>query len=356
MTPAERVAALRWYGYTPRQAAFLALVLLHTGYFLRRQFATFLGREDGGLITDFVERLVRNRHARRHVFRRHTEVIHVFGRPLYHTIGEPGCRHRRAVSLATVVERLMVIDLVLAHPHAMFLATEREKVAFLRSRAPEHLYPGRWMSGPKAAGPRRGHVFVDKAPLYLEPADGPLHVAYVQGPAATVAGFARRLQDYAGLLTRLNPVTVVFCTAADGSLADAARAVFARWRQTRPFVLDEVPESVWRGEVVAYFRGRRRVETAGSPGASEADRARVVEGRQRFGELRSERLYARWTVLGDVQIERFCNEERVPRLDHVKFLVERLPHRYAFFANALTPASPRPSTPASREHGPERSP
>jgi hypothetical protein len=32
-------------------------------------------------------------------------------------------------------------------------------------------------------------------------------------------------------------------------------------------------------------------------------------------------------------------EERVPRLDHVTFSVERLPCRYAFFGSALIPVS-----------------
>jgi len=331
MTPDERADVLRWYGYTPRQAAFLAMVLVHGGYFLRRQFAAFLGRQDGGLVADFTTRLIQHGHARRHVFRRHTEVFHVFARRLYESIDEPDCRYRREVSLATMVQRLMVIDLVLAHPGATFLATEREKVEFFSQRAPEGLFPGRWTSGPNAPGQAATHTFVDKSPLYLELPDGLLHVVYVQGPAATVAGFDHHLKDYERLLTRLNPATVVFCTAADGGLAQAAHTVFSRWRLTRPFVLDEVPESIWRGQLVAYFRARRQ---AGDPRAqplSDAGLAWLATERRRLGDARLERLYDRWTVRGDAEIERFCTEERVPRLDHVTFGVERLPHRYAFF-------------------------
>jgi hypothetical protein len=126
MTPTERAEALRWFGYTRRQTAFLALVLVHGGFCLRRQFAAFLGREDGGLVTDLVQRLVRQGHGRRHVFRRHTEVVHIFARALYQAIDEPDCRHRRAVSLATMRQRLTVPDLVLAHSTATFPATERD--------------------------------------------------------------------------------------------------------------------------------------------------------------------------------------------------------------------------------------
>ena len=48
MTNAERIQALQRLGYTEREAAFLCLAALHGGYFLRRQYAQFLGREDGG--------------------------------------------------------------------------------------------------------------------------------------------------------------------------------------------------------------------------------------------------------------------------------------------------------------------
>ncbi len=348
MTHDERAEALRWYGYTPRQAAFLATVLVHGGYFLRRQFAAFLRREDGGLITDLVQRLVRNAHARRHVFSRHTEVLHVFGRRLYESIGEPDSRYRRDVSLATMIERLMAVDLVLAHPQATFLVTESEKVSFFRSRAPEELFPGRWSPAPSAPASVRSHVFVDKTPLFLEPGDGPLHVAYMQGPAATVAGFAHLLRDYECVLTRVNPVTVLFCTAGDRGLADAAQTLFSRWRLTRPFVLDDEPESIWRGEVVAYFRARRLVETAGPGTAGEADLMRLSEGRRHLGEPRLGRLYQQWRAVGDMAIERFCTEERVPRLDHVAFKVELLPYRYAFFGSAV--AEPPRTVIAGAEH------
>ena len=37
MTPDERVRALQGFRYTARQAAFLELVAVHSGYFLLRQ-------------------------------------------------------------------------------------------------------------------------------------------------------------------------------------------------------------------------------------------------------------------------------------------------------------------------------
>lgn len=44
MNAQEQTAALQEFGYTPREAAFLALAALHSGYFLRRQFCPKRGK------------------------------------------------------------------------------------------------------------------------------------------------------------------------------------------------------------------------------------------------------------------------------------------------------------------------
>jgi hypothetical protein len=60
MTDDERVAALWGLGYTEREAAFLVLAALHSGYFLRRQYLTFTGaykgRVDDLLVRKVIER------------------------------------------------------------------------------------------------------------------------------------------------------------------------------------------------------------------------------------------------------------------------------------------------------------
>jgi hypothetical protein len=131
MTHDERILALRDWGYGPRQAAFLALVMLHGGYFVRRQIDRFLHCKDGGVATAFLRELVCRRHARLAVYRRRTRVYHVSARPLYAAIGEEHNRNRRAVAPAETARKVMTVDLVLHTQPAQFLATEREKVAYL---------------------------------------------------------------------------------------------------------------------------------------------------------------------------------------------------------------------------------
>jgi hypothetical protein len=60
----------------------------------------------------------------------------VRGRRLYESIGELRHRHRRAVPARRVPERLMRLDALLAEPTVQWLASEAEKVHYLRSLAP----------------------------------------------------------------------------------------------------------------------------------------------------------------------------------------------------------------------------
>ncbi len=63
---------------------------------------------------------------------REHRVYRVHTRPLYEAIGERHNRHRRQVALGRAVERLMVLDAILAAPEATWPATESDKVAHFR--------------------------------------------------------------------------------------------------------------------------------------------------------------------------------------------------------------------------------
>jgi hypothetical protein len=56
----ERVAALQAFGFTPRQAQFLVLVLEHSGVCLPWQYRTFAGIARGRQTHGFFDKLVRD--------------------------------------------------------------------------------------------------------------------------------------------------------------------------------------------------------------------------------------------------------------------------------------------------------
>ena len=59
----ERIARLEELGYTEREASFLVLAALHSGYFLRRQYREFLGMSPGHADATLAEKVVAKGHA-----------------------------------------------------------------------------------------------------------------------------------------------------------------------------------------------------------------------------------------------------------------------------------------------------
>jgi len=146
MTHLERIAALERRGYPPRHAAFLELVMLHGGYFVRRQVTAFLRCRDGGVTSDFLWHLVRRHAVRVGVGRRRAHLYHVFPKPLYAAIGEAENRNRRRVMPPVLIRKLMTLDLVLGGPWLTWLATEEEKIRHLTEvcQVPRSALPGTW--------------------------------------------------------------------------------------------------------------------------------------------------------------------------------------------------------------------
>ncbi len=92
----ERVSVLAPFGFTERQARFLATVMLHSGMFVGRQYAAFAGITHGQKVHDFIEELL----VRRFVTpielgsTGRTRIFHVHYKPFYAAIGEPDNRIR----------------------------------------------------------------------------------------------------------------------------------------------------------------------------------------------------------------------------------------------------------------------
>lgn len=130
MTWDERVRQVRLHGFTDRQAGFLVTVMLHAGVCLLRHYEAFAGIAHGCKVTTFFESLLTRRYATAYrCAHNRARVYHIHFKPLYRAIGEPDNRYRRPATLARAVERLMVLDAVLADRTRTWLATESEKLA-----------------------------------------------------------------------------------------------------------------------------------------------------------------------------------------------------------------------------------
>jgi hypothetical protein len=96
MTDSERIKALQVLGYNDREAGFLCLAALHSGYFLRRQYYAFASVESGKAALLLEENLLDKRHAKVISFARGTQLYHLCSRPFYHALQEGDNRHRRS--------------------------------------------------------------------------------------------------------------------------------------------------------------------------------------------------------------------------------------------------------------------
>jgi hypothetical protein len=83
LTMAQRAEALKGFGYTDREAGFLAIAALHGGYFLRRQFPEFIGKELGGTAAALIEKLLARKHATVAAGCNNTKIYHLCSRPFY---------------------------------------------------------------------------------------------------------------------------------------------------------------------------------------------------------------------------------------------------------------------------------
>jgi len=185
MTEQDRVDAIVARGYTERQARFLLLVMLHSGVCTVRQYCQFSGIARGQKSQDFFATLIGRKHATSTADAHcKLRVFHVFASALYDAIGEPENRHRKPVSMGSAVERVMLLDAVLACQEMNWLATERDKVAhftrtlgaeFRRSDLPQLKFG--------AAPNCTTRYFPDKLPIGLGPADETIFTFLVKRPA-----------------------------------------------------------------------------------------------------------------------------------------------------------------------------
>jgi hypothetical protein len=131
----DRVEAVVRFGFTERQARFLLHVLVHSGVFLERQYCRLTGLKHGRKTQDFLRSLIDRKFVtvmtpgKLHSGR----FYHLQYKPLYEAIGEPDNRHRKPAVLGRMVERLMLLDVVLADAKHTWLGTEKD-VAYFRAR------------------------------------------------------------------------------------------------------------------------------------------------------------------------------------------------------------------------------
>jgi hypothetical protein len=322
---AEHAKVLVPFGLTERHAHFLATVMVHSGVFVRRQYAAFAGITQGQKVHDFIEKLLMRRFVTPIELGStgRTRIFHVHHKPLNAAIGEPDNRNRRRVTIDRAIERLMVLDGVLADRSVTWLGSEREKRRYFKQRLGDRLrddeYP-RLVFGKKPNVTVR--YFPDKLPIGYE-RDHYRHVFIYLAPSPSPMDFRVFILRHLELLNALGfwTIRILFprpFAASIDAYGNAARELLAK-----PLRLSQTEELTW------FLRQPQTPEQDGSA----ADRHRLRAARKAFRSPRFAAIRRHWLAEGNRAVFLAASPVARDTLERRRANVEcvELAHNYEHF-------------------------
>lgn len=227
----DPILALESLGYTEREAAFLYLVAIHSGYFLRRQFDYFTDRNKGALVMRFLEKARIAGHIEFLDYQQGWHVYHIFSRVIYRLLGDAESQNRRRKGDAQVRARLMALDYVLENSSDHYLESEAEKIRFFtedRGIAPE-VFTG-----------SDGKLFplLASFPISIldrtRPAQSLVRIVFIDEGLATTAKFLRFLSLNKALLRSVGNFELVYVSASAVNFSAAKDAFWGRFSISAP--------------------------------------------------------------------------------------------------------------------------
>jgi len=306
MTRADQVTAIQQFGYTAREASFIAAAVLHSGYFLRRQF----GSKGGKRADTLCKKVLAYHHADATRFASKTYLYHLRSKALYRALGQQDNRHRRGHDPFHVRSKVMGLDYVLLHPAYRFLPTEEDKLAFFcgernlaKSLLPTKTYAGK--------GGNTERFFVDKYPIRIDSERGGVAFCYIDDGAFAGLGFGTWLAQYDALISGMGDAEVVYVSSNPASF-ELARRQFSLQFSTVNGGL--------QAELLSYFEIRKDLEVHGSSGRTQAFLDSFRKLNQVYGEPRFQEQYTAW---------RGASQPALPAF-HVGFSTYHLDYAYRF--------------------------
>jgi hypothetical protein len=329
----DPIPMLQNAGYTEQEAAFLYLVAVHSGYFLRRQFSRFVRRDRGGLADKFIQKALRLDHLQVIECGQARHVYHLTSRPMYQTILGSDSQHRRFKGFAYMQSRLLILDFVLDNLSDTILEDESAKVNFFTARCGvgSELLPRGW------AG--RAVLFPDGYPVFVYP-DGAPRFTFFEDRSVTLTRFDRYLDQYRPLLSALRAFELVYLSDVEKSFPFARDAFDAHFSETQVAgVSEQTPLGV--EHFLAYLRAREMHEMRSWP-VTGRDLRVLEEGESIYITLEHQALYAAWKMQS-------TNAEKIRRRfmqqgPQATFTTIALPYTYPLF-------SPKRERKTSEDHG-----
>lgn len=314
--------------------------------FVGRQYAAFAGITHGQKVHDFLEKLLVRRSATPIELGStgRTRIFHVHHKPLYAAIGEPDNRNRRRVTIDRAIERLMILDGVLADRSVTWLGSEREKRRYFKQHLGERLRDDEY---PRLVFGKTPNVtvryFPDKLPIGYD-GDHRQHVFMYLARSRSPMDFRVFVLRHLDLLNALGfwTIRVLFPRSLAGSME-------AYWKSahevlTKPLTPSQAEELIW------FLRQPQPLALD----ASVADQARLHTARRAFRSPRIAAIRRHWIAEGNRAVFLAASPVARDTLDRRRASVEclELPHAYGhLFVLAQRVTRKRPKTGGMKPSG-----
>jgi hypothetical protein len=212
-------------GYTPREAAFLYAVGMHSGYFLRRQFDAYIGRVKGAISQHFLTKAELRGHVRAIDYGQKRKVFHLHWKPIYRLLGDEDSQNRRIKGDLQIKSRLMTLDYVLRDTQDHFLETEQSKVEYFTKSC-------RLSADVLPAGGSETHYFPDRFPISTLQQAGQtgltIRFAFIDEGLLSLKKFERFVLEREKLFLALERFTVVYVSDSERNFTAAAKYLARR--------------------------------------------------------------------------------------------------------------------------------
>jgi hypothetical protein len=197
----DSIDSLSCLGYSEREATFLYMVALHSGYFLRRQFNRVVKRHLGSAAAGFLAKAKRAGRVREIQCGAGRLLYQLHAKQLYRIVGLRNSQNRRAKSSLEIRRRLIMLDYILSH---------LGKEEFLDSEAAREKFFAQF--GVKTDGLVSARTFAELLPVSVRRADGNLTVRFpfIDEGQRSTAKFERFLTTHDKLFCSLPSFEVVY--------------------------------------------------------------------------------------------------------------------------------------------------
>ncbi len=267
--------------YSEREAAFLYMVAIHSGYFLRRQFNKFIVRERGAIATHFLRRAVKLGHVVEMPSDDGRIIYHLTDKQVYGMVSHRDSQGRRIKSSGEILRRLMALDYVLLH-------LDRER--FVETKDARHQLFTQLKVSPEAV--KRAEAFGRVTPISLaESAESQIvRLAFLDEGQRSTSMFARFLRTYTELLRTLPRAEVAYVSVSPAQFS-VAQKVFERHMPLRNSAHPACPLGV--EHLVRWLDVRYKFHEKGSS-IDPSEHRLLLEGERIYSAPVHQGLIASW--------------------------------------------------------------